>query len=180
MTAYALAHIWDQVISIHPNDSIMNIVLHESLSKYMQRSTAKARNIFEGGRPPTGFCVTVGLCSQTIMIYALACGSGHNKPLDSIHILRYDAGAYMPSQDNGFCWTTLTGGWINIKMSSYQYRKSHCGDKTILLPSYLHNGISYTGTMTSLYWIRALDVIVSGRVTWRLSIPFSPTINLVC
>ena len=40
------------------------------------------------------------------------------------------------------------GGWINIKMSSYQYRKSHCGDKTILRPSYLHNGISYTGKMT--------------------------------
>ena len=47
------------------------------------------------------------------------------------------------------------GGRINIKMSSYQYRKSHCGDKTILRPSYLHNGISYTGKMTSLYWIRA-------------------------
>ena len=40
-------------------------------------------------------------------------------------------------------------------MASYQYRKSHCGDKTILQPSYLHNGISYTGKMPSLYWIRA-------------------------
>ena len=38
-------------------------------------------------------------------------------------------------------------------MSSDQYRKSHCGDKTILRPSYLHNGISYTGK-TALYWIR--------------------------
>ena len=37
------------------------------------------------------------------------------------------------------------GPWFNIKMLSYQYRKSHCGDKTILRPSYLHNGISYTG-----------------------------------
>ena len=40
-------------------------------------------------------------------------------------------------------------------MSSYQYRKSHCGDKTILRPSYLHNGISHTGKTTSLYWIGA-------------------------
>ena len=56
------------------------------------------------------------------------------------------------------------GGWFNIKMSSYQYRKSHCGDKTILRPSYLHNGISYTGKMTSLYWIRALVVYIPG--TW--------------
>ena len=47
---------------------------------------------------------------------------------------------------------------FNIKMLCYQYRKSHCGDKTILLPSYLHNEISYTGKMTSLYWIRALKL----------------------
>ena len=46
------------------------------------------------------------------------------------------------------------GGWFNIKMPSYQFRKSHCGDKTILWSSYLHNGISYTGKMTFLYWIR--------------------------
>ena len=47
------------------------------------------------------------------------------------------------------------GPWFNIKMSSYQYRKSHCGDKMILRPSYLHNGISYTSKTTSLYWIGA-------------------------
>ena len=47
-----------------------------------------------------------------------------------------------------------SGPWFNIKMPSYHYGKSHCGDKTILRPSYLHNGISYTGKMTSLYWIR--------------------------
>ena len=40
------------------------------------------------------------------------------------------------------------GGQINIKMSSYQYRKSHCGDKTILRSSYLHNAISCTGKMS--------------------------------
>ena len=28
-------------------------------------------------------------------------------------------------------------------MTSYQYRKSHCGDKTILRPSYIQTGISY-------------------------------------
>ena len=52
-------------------------------------------------------------------------------------------------------WTIVQrepGPWFNIKMSSYQYRKSHCGDKTIVRSSYLHNGISYTGKMTSLYW----------------------------
>ena len=57
---------------------------------------------------------------------------------------------------------TPSGGWFNKKMSSYQYRKSHCGDKTILRPSYLHNGISYTGKTTSLYWIGALECTWSG------------------
>ena len=47
--------------------------------------------------------------------------------------------------------------WFNIKMSSYQYRKYHCGDKTVVRSSYLHNGISYTGKMTYLYWIRAQE-----------------------
>ena len=55
-----------------------------------------------------------------------------------------------------YAWCLIwSGPWFNIKMSSYQYRKSHCGDKTILRPSYLHNGISYTGKMSSLYWIGA-------------------------
>ena len=48
------------------------------------------------------------------------------------------------------------GPWFNIKMSSYQYRKFHCGDKTVVRSSYLHNGISYTDKMTSLYWISPL------------------------
>ena len=56
-----------------------------------------------------------------------------------------------------------SGHWFNIKMTSYQYRKSHCGDKTIWRPSYLHNGISYTGKMASLYWIGVL------AATWTSS-----------
>ena len=40
------------------------------------------------------------------------------------------------------------GGWFDVKMPPYQYNKSICGDKTILRPSYLHSGISYTEKMT--------------------------------
>ena len=62
------------------------------------------------------------------------------------------------------------GSWFNIKMSSYQYGKSHCGDKTVVRSSYLHNGISYTGEMASLYWFSPLvldvyrnpDLIISA------------------
>ena len=49
-------------------------------------------------------------------------------------------------------------------MSSYQYRKYHCGDKTVLWWSYLHNGISYTGKTASLYWIRTLGSEQNGSL----------------
>ena len=74
------------------------------------------------------------------------------------------------------------GPWFNIKMTSYQYRKSHCGDKTILRPSYLHNGISYTGKMTSLYWIRAqvidLNITMAQHCTQDDSSTLTPWLSL--
>ena len=59
-----------------------------------------------------------------------------------------------------------SGPWFNIKMLSYQYRKSHCGDKTVVRSSYLHNGISYTGEMSSLYWIGSLIVNAPCLLGW--------------
>ena len=70
----------------------------------------------------------------------------------------------MVSESNG----TSPGPWFNIKILSYQYRKSHCGDKTVVRSSYLHNGISYTGKTTSLYWIGALIIYALKLI--RLSI----------
>ena len=37
-----------------------------------------------------------------------------------------------------------------MNMSFYQFKKPHCGDETIITPSHLEYGISYTGK-TSLY-----------------------------
>ena len=65
-------------------------------------------------------------------------------------------------------------GWISIKMQSYQYRNSHCRDKTILRSSYLHIGISYTSKMVSWYWIRALQVSKFNQDT------FSKCVFTVC
>ena len=54
-------------------------------------------------------------------------------------------------------WYDLLSPWphLSIKMPSYQYRKSHCGDEMnqmILRPSYLHNKIFYsTGKMSRWY-----------------------------
>ena len=63
---------------------------------------------------------------------------------------------------NGIYNVSQTGPWFNIETPPCQYRKSHYGDKMILRPSYLHNGISHTGKMTSFYWITA-QVLVSSK-----------------
>ena len=42
---------------------------------------------------------------------------------------------------------------IQYKMLSYQYRKSHCEDKTVVRLFYLHNGNLYMGKTTFLFWI---------------------------
>ena len=68
----------------------------------------------------------------------------------------------------------ILGPWFNTKMLSYQYRKSHCGNKTVERSSHLHNEISYTGEMSSLYWIGALNwachlvVIAGANTVWCL------------
>ena len=57
----------------------------------------------------------------------------------------------------------------NIKMTSYQYRKSHCGDKTFLRPSYLHNRISYTGKISSFI----------ESESWRVKFPLTHSLFIV-
>ena len=54
-----------------------------------------------------------------------------------------------------------------IKMPSYQYRKSHCGDKTVVRSSYRHNRISYTGKTASLFWIRPQSAFPSSQKWWH-------------
>ena len=62
------------------------------------------------------------------------------------------------------------GAWFNIKMLSCQYRISHGGDKTVVRSSYLHNGISYTSKMSSLYWIGAQVRIILWCLTTKMFI----------
>ena len=84
-----------------------------------------------------------------------AANSASSRPLHNIDLsgqLYTSIGRWSEGQ---WLHHSCPGPWFNIKMTSYQYRKSHCGDKTISQPSHLHYGISYTGKTTSLYWIRA-------------------------
>ena len=62
--------------------------------------------------------------------------------------------------------------WFNIKMSSHPYSKSHRENKKILLPSYLHNDISFAGIMTSLYWIRAQTVFLKFSCCYKIILRF--------
>ena len=61
-----------------------------------------------------------------------------------------------------------TGSQCNVKMSSYQFRRSRCGDKTILClePSYLLSWISCTGIgkIAYLYWIRAQMYEMNNKI----------------
>ena len=55
------------------------------------------------------------------------------------------------------------GTRFNIKMLYYQYRKCHYGEKMILRLSYLHNGISCAGKVTSYIELGPwLFVFISG------------------
>ena len=69
------------------------------------------------------------------------------------------------------------GGRFNIKTPSH-----HCGDNTILWPSYLPNGISYTNKMTSLYWIKALNSKLASILMriWNRSFECNALIWLTC
>ena len=92
----------------------------------------------------------------------------------SWHRLRFYVTAYGALIGCGIWRPLYPGPWFNIKMSSYQYRKSQCGDKTVVRSSYLHNGIFYSGKMSSLYWISPL---VYGQVPVQLMGWSGPHIN---
>ena len=90
-------------------------------------------------------------------VYCEKCGENWRRYNDTALCIMLFYFGYI-NRSQGTVWLIYPhspGPRFNIKMTSYQYRKSHCGDKTILRSSYLHNGISYTGKTTSLYWIRA-------------------------
>ena len=72
--------------------------------------------------------------------------------------------------------TKHSGPWFNMKRPSYQYWKSHCGYKTVVRSSYLHNGISYTGKMASSFWISP-KILCSG-CTFCLTLYHKPAIQL--
>ena len=105
---------------------------------------------------------SMALCSTRIRL-CLKTYTNNYQQLLNIILMNFD------ESTQGISIHKNPGPWFNIKMPSYHYRKSHCGDKTIFRTSYHHSGISYTDKMASLYWIRALvfcDVPVSvpGRL----------------
>ena len=64
-----------------------------------------------------------------------------------------------------------TGPWFNVKMSSYQYMKSHCEDKTVVRLSYLHNVIPILVRCHLYIESGSCCILVFGKypVRWVLS-----------
>ena len=58
--------------------------------------------------------------------------------------------------------SNIYGSWCSMNIS-YQYRKSHRGDKTFVRTSYLHNGIYYSDKTAPLYSINLL-LFISNRI----------------
>ena len=129
---------------------------HQRFTQLGHRTSATGKRLLKGCWEPSMAC----LFYRRVMIK----GNTFIKQMD-IRILLFDQG--FPCHNNHDMLSKwCPGPWFNIKMSSYKYRKCHCGDKTILRPSYLHNGISYTGKMISLYWIRALYLIRCSNIRY--------------
>ena len=113
-----------------------------------------------GGWDEPGGCGRTSKASRRVSQYHWSSAAGTSGMMQC----HYNVGSFLPNPQNRPPHSSSmrarsfvsSGPWFNIKMSSYQYGKSHCGDKTVVRSSYLHNGISYTGKMTSLYWFSPL------------------------
>ena len=79
-------------------------------------------------------------CRATHFLRCVCKNSKHN------YSKQYDKFVNISSWLSPLCLSGFAS-YIWSKMPSYQYRKSHCGDETILQPFYLHNGIPYTDKM---------------------------------
>ena len=90
------------------------------------------------------FVATCSSCNKSLLVQVMDWRWTVDNPLpnndDRFHLLMYAP----------LCLNEITTRGL---VPSCQYNKSHCGDKTILRPSYLHDGITYTDKMTFLYWI---------------------------
>ena len=91
------------------------------------------------------------------------CQHGFWQWFDGTQTASYFLGQCWPRSPN--CRISIPGPQFNKKMPSYQYKKSHRGDKTVVRLYYLHNGISYLGKMVSLYWIRAQAAIIQTQMS---------------
>ena len=113
-------------------------------------------------------CTTLPWCHMNLrqVVCLLSCSHNNQTGNKEASYLR----TFLEIVDAIHKWVTLNvfvvqqafqwpGSWFNIKMASYQYRKSYCGDKAVGRSSYLHHVISYTGKMASLYSISPLILL---------------------
>ena len=73
-----------------------------------------------------------------------------------------------------------TGPWFNIKMSSYQYRKSHCGDKTVVRSSYHISTVEFPKLVRWYLRIQSAprsSGVCSPRILYHIQVPCNLAIS---
>ena len=85
------------------------------------------------------------LQAETRNIYVLGFGVAYIRDFTFYFITNYIECSTVSS-----CPPPLLGQYNAVYLPVWEIP---CGDKTVVWSSYLHNGISYTGKTTSLYWI---------------------------
>ena len=110
--------------------------------------------------------------NNTVLVSLYACSDERACNLSCLYPIKISLAEFMQ--------TPWPGPWFNITMSSNQYRKSHCGYKTVIRSSYLHNGISYTGMIKSLYWTNPSSLLIfsaNGFTLWLVWNNFMASAN---
>ena len=138
-------HSWPKIV-IHGNSCIIlytcpvNIMIANDIATHGIDPSYKTHNASD--KYPTRYHFVTEVCTRVHISVTKWC------------IVRYGTGAMwdlwagsigasagmMLTYLSRYISVSASGAWFNIKMSSYQYRKSHCGDKTVVRSSYLHKG----------------------------------------
>ena len=150
------------VLTWHPQINIIPVVptwhytdqYHTFCPNISQYHTFRP-NMIRSNQYSTCFRNVINIITTSLPWWALDLFSRHyanmtgNQPINQPYYeLAIASAKLIPNKGYSLPQLRL-GPPFSIKMLSYQYRKSHCGDKMLVRSSYLHNGISYTGKTAS-------------------------------
>ena len=155
----SLLHVQHQVITYYLNQwwLMLNWILG---NKFQWKFGNHNMKIFQEIAFENVICKMPSIWFMSLPMCELPSAQWHHNKLevtDTSH-LGFDTAH---SHNWGKSWFIFQAPIQYTKMTSYQNRSSHCGDEMIVRSSYdkmtlrsshLHNGMTYSAKMTSLYW----------------------------